>query len=65
MQKFKTYLETDGSALAVTPEFLAYYAMPYVPEIAQHPSFKDLFSLEWGMALKTRLSDFLTTTPQF
>jgi hypothetical protein len=28
----------------VTPEFLAYYAMPYVPEIAKHPSFKDPFT---------------------
>ena len=28
MQTFKKYLETDGAALAITPEFLAYYAMP-------------------------------------
>ena len=39
----------------MTPEFLAYYAMPYVPEIAKHPSFKDLFTTEWATALKVRV----------
>jgi hypothetical protein len=48
----------------VTPEFLAYYAMPYVPEIAKHPSFKDLFTSDWATALKARrrLSQSLATT---
>ena len=62
MRTFKTYLETDGASLAVTPEFLAYYAMPYVPEIARHPSFKELFTSEWALALKARLADFLART---
>ena len=65
MQAFKHYLETEGASLAVTPEFLAYYAMPYVPEISKHPSFKDLFSVNWAQALKARLSELLATTPQF
>jgi hypothetical protein len=65
MRTFKTYLETDGAALAVTPEFLAYYAMPHVPDISRHPSFKELFSAEWARALKARLADFLARTPQF
>ena len=65
MRVFKEYLETDGAALAVTPEFLAYYAMPYVPEISRHPSFRELFTSEWALALKSRLADFLARTPQF
>ena len=65
MRIFKDFLETEGAALAVTPEFLAYYAMPYVPEISRHPSFKELFTAEWARALKTRLTDFLNRTPQF
>ena len=65
MRVFKSYLETEGASLAVTPEFLAYYAMPYVPEISKHPSFKDLFTQDWARALKARLSEFLATTPQF
>jgi hypothetical protein len=64
MKTFKAYLETDGAALAVTPEFLAYYAMPYVPEISRHPSFKELFTADWAKALKARLADFLARTPQ-
>ena len=51
MSSFRSYLENDGAALAVTPEFLAYYAMPYVPEIQRHPSFKDLFTIEWASNL--------------
>ena len=62
MRTFKAYLETDGAPLAVTPEFLAYYAMPYVPEINRHPSFKELFTSEWAFALKSRLADFLQRT---
>ena len=33
MGAFKTFLESDGASLATTPEFLAYYAMSYVPEV--------------------------------
>ena len=65
MKVFKAYLEADGASLAVTPEFLAYYAMPYVPEISRHPSFRELFTAEWSLALKARLADFLSRTPQF
>ena len=44
-QAFKTYLETRGSALAQTEEFVAFYALPYVPDPRVHPSFKLLFSV--------------------
>ena len=44
MALFKAFLEADGSYLASTPEFLAYYALPYVPEISAHPSFSELFT---------------------
>lgn len=33
MRVLKAYLETRGAALAHTPEFLAYYALPYVPQV--------------------------------
>lgn len=44
MATFKAFLESEGSHLASTPEFLAYYALPYVPEISAHPSFSELFT---------------------
>lgn len=43
MQVFKGYLETKGSALSQTTEFLPYYALPYIPDPTSHPSFKPLF----------------------
>ena len=36
-----------------------------MPDISSHPSFKDLFTSEWALALKARLSDFLSITPSF
>ena len=65
MAAFKAFLETDGSHLATTPEFLAYYAMPYVPEIREHPSFSELFTQEWAAALRKKLQDFMSLNHQF
>ncbi|XP_075427071.1 lisH domain-containing protein ARMC9 isoform X5 [Ascaphus truei] len=39
----KTYLETSGATLSQTTEFLPFYALPFVPNPAAHPSFKGLF----------------------
>ena len=36
---FKQFLDTKGSDLSKTSEFLAYYALPYIPNPMQHPSF--------------------------
>lgn len=65
MAAFKSFLETDSSQLATSPEFLAYYAMPYVPEIREHPSFSELFTQAWAMALRAKLEDFLSLSHQF
>ncbi len=32
MQRFKTYIETQGAQLSKTPEFLSFYALPYVKD---------------------------------
>ena len=45
MQEFKQYLETNGAALSQTTEFVAYYALPYVPNPRSHPTFKVLFEV--------------------
>ena len=58
---FKRFLDTKGSELSKTSEFLPYYALPYVPNPIDHPSFKQLFSTEWIKNLKEKLNDFLTT----
>lgn len=45
MKYFKNYLETKGSSLSQTTEFLPYYALPFVPNPMDHPSFKPLFTV--------------------
>ncbi|XP_044146041.1 lisH domain-containing protein ARMC9 isoform X1 [Bufo gargarizans] len=59
---FKTYLETSGAALSQTTEFLPFYALPFVPNPAAHPSFRDLFQDSWAPELKSRLEKFLSMT---
>ncbi|XP_024134392.1 lisH domain-containing protein ARMC9 isoform X2 [Oryzias melastigma] len=59
---FKQYLETRGAALSQNTEFLPFYALPFVPSPAVHPSFKDLFKDTWIQQLKSRLDRFLTVT---
>ncbi|XP_054907215.1 lisH domain-containing protein ARMC9 isoform X2 [Poeciliopsis prolifica] len=59
---FKQYLETRGSTLSQTTEFLPYYALPFVPNPTIHPSFKDLFQDSWMPQLKDKLEKFLSVT---
>ena len=45
MNAFKRYLETRGSSLSQTTEFLPFYALPFVPNPRTHPSYKELFAV--------------------
>ncbi|CAK8681084.1 unnamed protein product [Clavelina lepadiformis] len=60
MMQFKKYLETKGSDLSQTTEFLPFYALPFVPNPVQHPSFKEIFSTYWVPDLRARVDKFLT-----
>lgn len=59
-KEFKKFLDTKGSELSKTSEFLPFYALPYVPNPIDHPSFKQLFSTEWIKNLREKLSQFLS-----
>ncbi|KAF7703149.1 hypothetical protein HF521_022156 [Silurus meridionalis] len=59
---FKHFLETRGAALSQTTEFLSYYALPFVPNPASHPSFKELFQDSWTLDLRKKLEKVLTLT---
>eukprot|EP00753_Platysulcus_tardus_P013406 PLAT3673.2.p1 GENE.PLAT3673.2~~PLAT3673.2.p1 ORF type:complete len:826 (-),score=389.74 PLAT3673.2:142-2583(-) len=59
MQRFKRFLESAGQLLAQTAEFLPYYALPFVPTPAEHPSFAALFEEGWLSDLRSRLAAFL------
>ncbi|XP_062412218.1 lisH domain-containing protein ARMC9 [Sardina pilchardus] len=59
---FKHFLETRGSALSQTTEFLPFYALPFVPNPVVHPSFKNLFQDSWMPEMKEKLEKFLSMT---
>ena len=44
---FKHYLDTRGADLSKTDEFLSYYALPYVDQPRDNPTFKPIFTHEW------------------
>eukprot|EP00051_Salpingoeca_urceolata_P015823 m.207063 g.207063 ORF g.207063 m.207063 type:complete len:831 (-) comp18511_c0_seq4:168-2660(-) len=62
LPRFRSFLETKGAALSKTTEFLPFYALPFVPDPDQHPSFQVLFSNEWVPDLKARVETFLGPT---
>ena len=57
--EFKKYLDGEGGELSKTSEFLAFYALPYIPNPMDHPSFKALFTMEWVNQLKKNLKGFI------
>lgn len=59
MDRFKKFLEQRGG-WAQEPEFLQYYALPYLPDPRTHPSFRVLFESQWLDKLKQELDVFLS-----
>ena len=55
MEDFKKYLEQKEIELSKTTEFLAYYALPYIPNPKGHPTYAQLFKPEWVKDLKNQL----------
>ncbi|XP_060838864.1 lisH domain-containing protein ARMC9-like [Rhopalosiphum padi] len=60
MAAFRTFLLQRGAEFSTENEFLPYFALPYVFEPMQHPSFKNLFKENrWSDSLHKRLEDFI------
>ena len=55
MEDFKKYLEKKEIELSKTTEFLAYYALPYIPNPKGHPTYAQSFKPEWVKDLKNQL----------
>ena len=43
MDMLRNFLETKGTDFSAEPEFLPYYALPYVSNPVSHPTFQELF----------------------
>ncbi len=59
MQSFSKFLHSRGQHLSQTPEFLPFYALPFIPSPIDHPSFKLLFEKTWVSNLRNKLKIFL------
>ena len=57
---FRNYLDTKGKDLSQTSEFLAYYALPYIPNPIEHPSFKNMFTSKWLKQITTSTEEFVS-----
>jgi hypothetical protein len=58
MENFKKFLESKRE-WAQEPDFLQYYALPYLPDPKSHPSFTSLFDTKWKHDLESDLKLFL------
>lgn len=45
MEVLRNFLETKGTEFSTEPEFLPYYALPFVSDPPSHPSFQELFTV--------------------
>ena len=55
MEEFKLYLEQNNTEQFKSPEFLSYYALPYIPDPRKNSTYANLFSPEWAKCLKEQI----------
>lgn len=60
MANMKYYLETKGSNLSQSAEFLPFFALPFIPNPRSHPSLQEIFQDSWTSELQSTLDDFLS-----
>ena len=46
MANLKYYLETKGSEMSQTTEFLPFFALPFIPNPRNHPSLQEIFKVK-------------------
>lgn len=57
---FKAFLDSKGKDMSETSEFLAYYALPYITNPIDHPSFKNMFTSKWLNQITASTEKFIT-----
>lgn len=58
-EKFKAYLDKQGSELSKMPDLLAYFALTIVKDPVSNPTFSKIFSREWIVELRNQLMNFI------
>lgn len=56
---FREYLNRQGDELTKLDELIPYFALPYLKEPTNHPTFRKLFSRSWVVKIKKLLFNFL------
>ena len=59
MEEFKLYLEQNNTEQFKTPEFLAYYALPFIPDPRNNSVYAHLFEPVWSKCLKEQIQKCL------
>ncbi|KAF6205512.1 hypothetical protein GE061_019685 [Apolygus lucorum] len=59
MHMFKKFLSDHGAEFASEPEFLPYFALPFVEHPKEHPTFTQVFEESWIENLRSNLAKFL------
>ena len=59
MEDFKGYINSKGAVLAKSEECLPFYALPYIPNPMDHPTFKVFFTRNWLNDLRESISKFI------
>ncbi|XP_066959259.1 lisH domain-containing protein ARMC9-like isoform X2 [Macrobrachium rosenbergii] len=59
MRVFRQFLESCPNAVGAVQDLLPYYALPYVADPTQHPSFVQVFQDPWVHDLRSRLGTWL------
>lgn len=62
LDAFREWLDTSGAHLSKTSEFLQYYALPYVTNPMEHPTFRAVCSKKWATDLRNKLREFLQSS---
>lgn len=60
MKYFKSYLDKTPPEIAQKPDFMPYYALPYLKNPKTHPSFKNVLTVQYCQELREKLNIFLT-----
>ncbi|KAK9511616.1 hypothetical protein O3M35_000240 [Rhynocoris fuscipes] len=59
MDMFKSFLAENGAEFTNDPEFLPFYALPFVENPKSHPAFNKVFEENWRNELKQTVEQFL------
>ena len=55
MEEFKIFLEENSMEQFKTPEFLSYYALPYITDPRKNSNYVHLFAPEWTKCLREQI----------